>query len=170
MNCHLEPPKSWGPSNHKARGNAPWNGFPGCGIPGKLQRQHKRDTSPTPTGPRGAAAGTPQQLWGWSRQQEEQGREHCQRAREDNRWERTKRELDWKDNAPLSTVNSAGTHKPGVPLKASLTKSGHIQNMKETITACLPTNQAVESQGCISRRRWKPVSQQMGFLVVTKHV
>lgn len=65
--------------------------------------------------------------------QEEQGRERRRRARVDKQWERAKREPDCKDNMPLSTVNSAGTHKPGVPHKASLAKSGHTQNMKETI-------------------------------------
>lgn len=65
-------------------------------------------------------------------------REHCQRAREDTKWERSKRELAWKDNAPLSTVSSARTHKPGVPLRASLAKPGHMQNTQEIVTTSPP--------------------------------
>lgn len=57
---------------------------------------------------------------------------------------------------PLSTVNSAGTHKPGVPHKASLAKSGHMQNTKETIAvspAALPIKQAIEEPGLCSQEK-----------------
>lgn len=46
MNRHLETPKPWGASKQRAHGKAPWDGFLGCGILEKLERQHKRDPSP----------------------------------------------------------------------------------------------------------------------------
>lgn len=157
MNRHLETPKPWGASKQRAHGKAPWDGFLGCGILEKLERQHKRDPSPA-----GSCCWHPP-----AEQQEEQGREHCQRAREDKQWDKAKRELDWEANTPLS----AGTRKPDVPIRASLAKSGHVQNAKEIIAAAPPAPAPARKPhggkpGCIPRG-WNRLSQQMGLLVVS---
>lgn len=132
MSCNLEQPKSWGAVKQTACGKAPCDGFPGCRIP-EMRESTQRGEQPPSHSTVGLCWHSTASSDDGTGSRREGGREHCPGPGRISNG--TEQKGNWIERTMhLYLLETAETHKPGDPLKASLERQATQKAQRRLIT------------------------------------